>query len=155
MSRAFQNGMTLAYWSKNELSRAPRSFESDLIKFSGKVWASRTASFRGQEIFPMMSGDAPRHTKVVSSKKMQFFFWDFNFGWTFQRLLLMAMKMRTGLQNGPQWLPIISVNSFSLLIVLVAVVAVLDLIKPMQSNKGMLHYRGRCLSLERKHHFRS
>ena len=74
MSRAFQNGMTLAYWSKNELSRAPRRFESDLIKFSGKVWASRTASFRGQEIFPMMSGDAPRHTRVVSSKKNAIFF---------------------------------------------------------------------------------
>ena len=62
MSRAFQNGMTLGYWSKNELFRAPRRFESNLIKFSGKVWASWTASFRGQEIFPMMSGDAPRHT---------------------------------------------------------------------------------------------
>ena len=74
MSRAFRNGKTLAYWSKNVLSRAPRSFESDLIKFSGKVWASRTASFRGQEIFPMMSGDAPRHTKLVSSKKNAIFF---------------------------------------------------------------------------------
>ena len=30
----------------DKLPRAPRSFESDLIKFSGKVWASRTASFR-------------------------------------------------------------------------------------------------------------
>ena len=37
MSRAFQIGMTLAYWSKNELPRAPRRFESDFIKFSGKV----------------------------------------------------------------------------------------------------------------------
>ena len=87
MSRAFRNGKTLAYWSKNELSRAPRSFESDLIKFSGKVWASRTASFRGQEIFPMMSGDAPRYTIEVSSQKNAIFFWDFNFGSTFQRLL--------------------------------------------------------------------
>ena len=68
MSSAFQNGMTLAYWSKNELSRAPRRFDSDLIKFSGKVWASRMASLRGQDIFPMMSGDVPRHTKEVSSK---------------------------------------------------------------------------------------
>ena len=49
----------------NEPSRAPKSFESDLIKFSGKVWASRTATFRGQE-------DAPRHTKEVTSKKGHF-----------------------------------------------------------------------------------
>ena len=74
MSRAFQNAMTLAYWSKNELSRAPRSFEADLIKFSGKVLASRMASFRGQEIFPMMSGDAPRHSNEISSKKSAIFF---------------------------------------------------------------------------------
>ena len=74
MSRAFRNGKTLAYWSKNEISRAPRTFESDLIKFSGKVGASRMASFRGQEIFPMMSGDAPRHTNEISSKKSAIFF---------------------------------------------------------------------------------
>ena len=27
------------------------------------------ASFRGQEIFPMMSGDVPRHTRKVLRKK--------------------------------------------------------------------------------------
>ena len=52
------------------------SQKSDLINFSGKVWASRTASFRGQEIFPMMSGDAPRHIKEVSSKKNAIFFFE-------------------------------------------------------------------------------
>ena len=72
--RAFRNGMTLAYWIKIEVSRASRSFESDLTRFSEKVEASRTASFRGQEIFPMMSGDAPRHTNEISSKKSAIFF---------------------------------------------------------------------------------
>ena len=79
--------MKFAYWSRNEISRSPRSFDSDLIKFSGKDWASRTASLRGQEIFPIMSGDTHRHTKEVSSKKSANFFWDFNFGSTFRRLL--------------------------------------------------------------------
>ena len=37
MSRAFQNGMTLTYWIKIEVSRAPRSFDSDLSQFSEKV----------------------------------------------------------------------------------------------------------------------
>ena len=69
MSRAFQNGMTLAYWMKIEVSRDPRSFDSDLSKFSEKIRTSRMASFRGQEIFPMMSGDAPRCINEVSRKK--------------------------------------------------------------------------------------
>ena len=69
MSRAFQNGMTLAYWWKNEVSRAPRSFDPNFSKFCEKVWASRMASFRGQEIFPMVSGDVPRYTKEVLRKK--------------------------------------------------------------------------------------
>ena len=64
-SRGFRNGMTLAYWIKIEVSRASRSFESDLTRFSEKVEASRTASFRGQEIFPIMSEDVPRYTKEV------------------------------------------------------------------------------------------
>ena len=63
--RGFRNGMTLAYWIKIEVSRAFRSFKSDLTRFSEKVEASRTASFRGQETFPMVSGDAPRYTKEV------------------------------------------------------------------------------------------
>ena len=63
--RGFRNGMTLAYWIKIEVSRASRSFHSDLTKFSEKVSASRMASFRGQEIFPMVSGDVPRYTKEV------------------------------------------------------------------------------------------
>ena len=46
------------------------------------------ASFRGQEIFPMMSGDVPRYTKEVSRKKSANFFQDFNFGRKIQRLLL-------------------------------------------------------------------
>ena len=71
--RAFRNGMTLAYWIKIEVSRASRSFESDLTRFSEKVEASRTASFRGQEIFPMVSGDVPRYTKEVLRKKSKFF----------------------------------------------------------------------------------
>ena len=72
--RAFRNGMTLAYWIKIEVSRASRSFESDLTRFSEKVEASRTASFRGQEIFPMVSGDVPRYTKEVLRKKSKFIF---------------------------------------------------------------------------------
>ena len=36
-SRAFQNGMTLAYPIKIEVSRPSRSFESDLTKFCEKV----------------------------------------------------------------------------------------------------------------------
>ena len=32
------------------------------------------ASFRGQEIFPMMSGDVPRHTRKVLRKKSEIFF---------------------------------------------------------------------------------
>ena len=63
--RGFQNGMTLAYWMEIEVSKASRSFESDLTRFSEKVEASRTASFRGQEIFPMVPGDVPRYTKEV------------------------------------------------------------------------------------------
>ena len=61
----FRNGMTLAYWIKIEVSRASRSFESDLTRFSEKVEASRMASFRGQEIFPMVSGDVHRYSKEV------------------------------------------------------------------------------------------
>ena len=72
--RGFQNGMTLAYWFKIEVSRASRSLESDFTRFSEKVEASRTASFRGQEIFPMVSGDVPRYTKEVLRKKVQLFF---------------------------------------------------------------------------------
>ena len=63
--RGFQNGTTLAYWFKIEVSGASRSLESDFTRFSEKVEASRTASFRGQEIFPMVSGDVPRYTKEV------------------------------------------------------------------------------------------
>ena len=63
--RGFRNGMTLAYWIKIEVFRASRSFESDLTRFSEKNEASRTASFRGLEIFPMVSGDVPRYTKKV------------------------------------------------------------------------------------------
>ena len=63
--RGFRNGMTLAYWIKIEVSRASRSFLSDLTKFSEKVSASRMASFRGQEIFPKVSGDVPSYTKEV------------------------------------------------------------------------------------------
>ena len=74
MSRAFRNGMTLAFWMKIEVSRALWSFDSDLSKFSEKVSTSRMASFRGQEIFPMVSGDAPRCTKEVSRKKTAIFF---------------------------------------------------------------------------------
>ena len=69
VSRGFQNGMTLAFWIKIEVSRTSRSFDSDLSKFSAKVCTSRMASFRGQEIFPMMSGDAPRCINEVSRKK--------------------------------------------------------------------------------------
>ena len=72
--RGFQNGMTLAYWIKIEVSRASRSLESDLTRFSEKVEASRTASFRGQEIFPMVSGDVPRYTKKDLRKKSAIFF---------------------------------------------------------------------------------
>ena len=57
--------MTLAYQIKIEVSRPSKSFESDLTKFSEKVLASRTASYRGQEIFTMVSGDVPRYTKEV------------------------------------------------------------------------------------------
>ena len=63
--RGFRNGMTIAHWIKIEVFRASRSFESDLTRFSEKVEASRTASFRGLEIFPMVSGDVPRYTKEV------------------------------------------------------------------------------------------
>ena len=72
--RGFQNGMTLAYWIKIEVSRACRSLESDLTRFSEKVEASRTASFRVQEIFLMVPGDVPRYTKEVLRKKSNFFF---------------------------------------------------------------------------------
>ncbi len=82
--------MTLVNWLKIEASRAPGSFDSDLSKNFEKVWASNMASFRGQEIFPMVLGDGPRYTKEVLRKKMTFFFRDFNFGWTFQRLLLLC-----------------------------------------------------------------
>ena len=34
------------------------------------------ASFRGQEIFPMMSGDVPRHTRKVLRKKSEIFFFE-------------------------------------------------------------------------------
>ena len=37
----------------DKVSRASRCFESDLSRFSEKVEASRTASFRDQEIFPI------------------------------------------------------------------------------------------------------
>ena len=74
MSRAFQNSMTLTYWIKIEVSRAPWSFDSDLSQFSENVWASNLASFRGQEIFPMVSGDGPRYTKEVLGKKSALFF---------------------------------------------------------------------------------
>ena len=40
MSRAFRNGMTLAYWMEIEVSRTPLSFDSDLSKFIERVWAS-------------------------------------------------------------------------------------------------------------------
>ena len=72
--RGFQNGMTLAYWIKIEVSRASRSFKSDLTRFSEKVEASRTASSRGQEIFPMVSGDVPMYTKEDLRKKSAIFF---------------------------------------------------------------------------------
>ena len=72
--RAFRNGMALAYWIKIEVSRGSRSFESNLTRFSEKVEASRTASFRGQEIFPMALGDVPRYTKEVLRKKSNIFF---------------------------------------------------------------------------------
>ena len=36
------------------------------------------ASFRGQKIFPMMSGDVPRYTKEVSRKKSAIFFSGFS-----------------------------------------------------------------------------
>ena len=39
----------------DKVSRASRCFESDLSRFSEKVEASRTASFRDQEIFPIVS----------------------------------------------------------------------------------------------------
>ena len=41
----------------------------------------------------MMSGDAPKHTNEISSKKVQYFFGDFNFGWTFQRLLHKVLSL--------------------------------------------------------------
>ena len=72
--RAFKYGMTLAYCIKIEVSSTTRSFESDLTRFSEKVEASRTASFRGQEISPMVSGDVPRYTKEVLRRKGNFFF---------------------------------------------------------------------------------
>ena len=37
LSRAFQNGMTHAYWIKNEVTRPSKSFELDLTKFNEKV----------------------------------------------------------------------------------------------------------------------
>ena len=61
--------MTLAYQIKIEVLRPSRSFELDLTKFSEKVLASRTASIRGQEIFPMVSGYVPRYTKEGFEKK--------------------------------------------------------------------------------------
>ena len=72
--RAFRNCMTLAYWIKIEVSRASRSFESDLTRFSEKVEASKTASFRGQKIFLMVTGDVPRYTKEGLRKKSKFIF---------------------------------------------------------------------------------
>ena len=66
--------MTLAYWFKIEVSRASRSLESDFTRFSEQFEARRTASLRGQEIFLMVSGDVPRYTKEVLTKKVQFFF---------------------------------------------------------------------------------
>lgn len=45
--------------ASQNVSRASRSFESDLTRFSKKVEASRTASFRGQEIFLIVSWDVP------------------------------------------------------------------------------------------------
>ena len=71
--RAFQNGMKLAYWIKPEVSRAPRSFVSDMTRISEKVEASRTASFRGQEVFPMVSGHVPSYTKEVLRKQDEVF----------------------------------------------------------------------------------
>ena len=68
--RGFRNGMTLAYWIKIEVSRAFRSFKSDLTRFSEKVEASRMASLRGQKTFPMVSGDPPRCTNEVLRKKL-------------------------------------------------------------------------------------
>ena len=65
---------------KIEVSRAPRNFDSDLIKFGGKVWTSRTASFRGQENFPMMSGYVPMYTKRGFKKKKFNFCGDIIFG---------------------------------------------------------------------------
>lgn len=76
MPRAFRNGMTLAFWMKIEVSRALWSFDSDLSKFSEKVSTSRMASFRGHEIFPMVSGDVPRYTKEVLRKKKSFIFFE-------------------------------------------------------------------------------
>ena len=73
-SRGFRNGMTLAYWIKIEVSRASRSSKSDLSRLSEKVEASRMASFRGQEIFPMVSGDVPKYTKEDFRKKSAIFF---------------------------------------------------------------------------------
>ena len=48
-SRGFQNGMTLAYWIKIEVSRASRSFKSVLTRFGEKVEASRMASQRSED----------------------------------------------------------------------------------------------------------
>ena len=72
--RGFKNGMTLAYWIKIEVSRASRSLESDLTRFSEKIEASRTASFRGQEIFPMVPGDEGGILRRFREKNPQFFF---------------------------------------------------------------------------------
>ena len=72
--RGFRNGMTLAYWIKIEVSRASRSLESDLTRFSEKVEAFRRVTFRGQEIFPMLSGDVARYTKENLRKKSAIFF---------------------------------------------------------------------------------
>ena len=43
-------------------------------RLSEKVEASRLASFRGQEIFPMVSGDVPKYTKEDFRKKSAIFF---------------------------------------------------------------------------------
>ena len=71
--RGFQKGMTLAYWIKIEVSRASGGFESDFSRLSERVEASRTASFRGQELFPMVSGDVSRYTKEDLRKNLPFF----------------------------------------------------------------------------------
>ena len=48
------------------------------------------ASFRGQEIFPMMSRDVPRHTRKVLRKKSEIFFFE---------VLTLVGKFRANKQN--------------------------------------------------------